>query len=114
MNQSIAYLAQYTALNTILDTLAAAGTTLPYGKAAKLIGMQARSSTFFEMLGRTMDEDRAQKKPLRCSLVVRGKTGRPGPAYYERAVTHGYDLKLCGGEEAFHEMMKQLVFTTAA
>jgi len=90
MKHSIAYLAQYIALNTILDTLQAVGQPLSYGKVAGLIGLQARSSTFFEMLGDTMDEDHAAKRPLRCSFVVRHKSGRPGPAYFERASNLGY------------------------
>lgn len=107
---NIAYQAQIFALNIILNTLAVVNKTLSYGEVAALIGTQARSSTFFEMLGKTMDEDHTAKKPLRCSLVVRAKTGRPGPAFYERATNLGYDLTKCGGETAFHDIQKALLF----
>lgn len=107
---NIVYQAQISALNIILNTLAVAGKTLTYGEVAGLISTQARNSVFFEMLGRTMDEDHAAKKPLRCSLVVRAKTGRPGPAYYQRAAGLGCDLAKCGGENNFHDMQKALLF----
>jgi hypothetical protein len=45
-------------------------------------------------------------------LVVRAKTGRPGPAYYHQVQSHRYDIRLCGGEDNFHEMQKQLLFNT--
>lgn len=112
MNQNIAYLAQYTALNMILDTLAAAGRTLSYGRVAKLLGMQARSSTFFALLGQTMSEDHAAKRPLRCTLVVRDKTGLPGPAYFQLIQGYGYDIH-DSEQRAFHDLMKERVFAAA-
>jgi len=113
VNHKIAYLVQYTALCSTLDLLASLNITATYGQVARAIGLQARSQTFFEMLGETMDEDMALGNAPRCALVVTSKTGRPGPAFYERAVMmHGVTIA-AGAEEAFHDLMKQQVFAAA-
>jgi hypothetical protein len=94
-------------LNIVLDTLKVAKKTLSYSEVGNLIGLQARSGTFHELLGQTMADDYAQSELPRCGLVVGKKDGRPGAAFYEVAANLGYPVQQ-GNEVAFHDaVLKQ-------
>jgi hypothetical protein len=80
-------------LNVVLDTLKAAKSTLTYSEAANIVGVQARSGTFFELLMQTLESDFASGSLPRCALIVSKKEGRPAPAFFEKARAVGYDVE---------------------
>jgi very-short-patch-repair endonuclease len=83
----------------IVKVCIARKTLVDYLSIASALGMFSGGSELAQCLGRIMDEDVREKRPLSCAAVVSKNTGLPGKGFFAQARS----LKLFSGESAAEE-----------
>jgi len=83
-----------------------------YADLAGILGYGTpRDPKMHTLLGWSMDHDHDCQRALRCSLIVRKDTGRPGDEYMSHA--RGLGLQIPTGDEAeFHRQQLRLLGLT--
>lgn len=86
---------QWELSDTTLDAWLVVGCAATYATHTKTAGYgddQQRNPNAHRHLGRSMEFDHKNGKPLRCSLVINKKWGMPGEQYFEMARSLGYNI----------------------